>query len=280
MISIFQYESPHEFMRDHWEQKRKANRHFTIRAWAQKMGMKNHGFLHDMIKGNRKIPKARLPRLIQEMSLDTNEGLYFESMVDLSRSRTVEEKTLYLERMKALSFGRRTIAFNELESFRLLCNPLHLFISEMVFLPDFKPEADWIQKRLLFKATRQEIEQAIERLIQLDILREDAQGQLKRMNDFISSRSDIKDLALQEYHKNLSDLAKIAVESQDILDREFQGMTMNFNPDDMPEAKLMIRDFITKFLARFDQTTSEKREVCHLNLQFFNVTNNKGVSHV
>ena len=274
MMSIYQYQEPHEFLKDAWELKRKTNSSFTIRAWAQHIGIKNHTFLHDMVKGRRKVPKSQIPRFIQSLNLNANEGLYFESMVDLSRAKSMEEKTLYIDRMKALAPNVNKVTFTELESFRMLKDPIHFFISEMVMLPDFNPDPAWIQKRLVFDVSQETISKAIERLILLDVLREDPQGRLIRVDSFIASKSDVKDLALQEYHKNLSDMAKRAIEVQNVLEREFQGMTLNFDIARLPEAKQVIRKFVTQFLGQFDQTTSPTREVYHMNLQFFRITQN------
>jgi hypothetical protein len=55
-----------------------------------------------MVLGKRKIPKDCLPKLINSIGLSVEDGLYFELMVDLSRAKNAEQKTLYLEGMKVL----------------------------------------------------------------------------------------------------------------------------------------------------------------------------------
>lgn len=271
MLDIYSYSKVTEFLEDAWKEKRKLNSQFTIRAWAQNMGIKHHAFLYDMINGKRKVPKSSIPKFVQSLNLDTNESLYFECLVDLSRARSQEERNFYMERMKAF-LPQKNMTFSELESFRLLRDPLHYFISEMVLLKDFNPDPAWIKKRLAFKTSEMDITDAIERLITLDILREDPEGRLIRVDRFIASKSDVTDLALQDFHKDLSDKAKLAIENQNVLEREFRSMTLNFDLKDMPEAKEFIREFVKEFLLRFDKTTSPEREVYHMNLQFFAVT--------
>ena len=138
---------------------------------------------------------------------------------------------------------------------------------------DVRKAAGWIQRRLIFSSSKERINSAIERLVSLDILRETPEGRLIRVDHFIQSKSDVVDRALQEYHKALSDLAKTAVEEQPVLEREFQGMSLNFDKRRLPEAKKAIRNFVAQFTAEFDRSTGEMSEVYHLNTQFFAVTN-------
>ena len=273
MLSIYEYQKPEEFLRDTWSEKKKRNPSFTIRAWANQMNIKHHNSLHEMVIGKRKVPKSTIPLLIKSLSLDTSEGMYFELMVDYARSKTVEEKTIYVERMKTLS-PKKAVKFTELESFRMLQDPIHFFICELALQKDFQGSATWIKERLGYNVTLVQISEAIDRLLSLDILREDAQGKLHRVDRFIQSKSDIHDRGLKEYHKNLMDLAKQAIETQDVIEREFQGMAMSIDSSRLPEAKKVIRDFVVQFTTQFDTPQVENEEVYQLNLQFFGITKN------
>jgi uncharacterized protein (TIGR02147 family) len=271
MLSIYQYQKAEDYLQDVWNEKRKKNSLFTIRAWAAQMSLTHHNPLHEMIKGKRKVPKATIPKLISSLGLNAHEGLYFESMIDLSRARSVEEKTIYLERMKTLS-PKQTVMFTELESFRMLQNPLHFFVAELAHQKDFKSDANWIKERLTHNYSLIEINEVLERLINLDILREDIDGKLHRVDQFIQSKSDISDKALKEYHKNLMNLAKDAVDTQDVMSREFQGMALNVDTSRLPEAKKSIRNFVAQFTKEFDQPKAKNEELYQLNLQFFGIT--------
>ena len=273
MLSIFEYQKPEEYLKDSWAEKKKKNSSFTIRAWANQMNIKYHNSLHEMIMGKRKIPKSSIPLLIKSLALNTTEGLYFELMVDYSRSKTAEEKDIYVERMKSIS-PKKVVKFTELESFRMLQDPIHFFIAELALQKDFKADALWIQTRLGYKVTLVQINEAIDRLLSLDILREDAQGKLHRVDQFIQSKSDIHDRALKEYHKNIMNLAMDAIDNQDVQEREYQGMAMCIDSSRIPEAKTMIRDFVAQFTKEFDIPKSPNEELYQMNLQLFGITKN------
>jgi uncharacterized protein (TIGR02147 family) len=273
MLSIYEYQNPNDFLRDTWNFKRRKNSAFTVRAWAFQMSMKHHNALHEMVTGKRKIPKSTIPTFSRFLNLNNNEAFYFELMVDYSRSKTAEEKTIYLERMKAVS-PVKAVKFTELESFRMLQDPVHFFIAELALQKDFRPDPQWIKDRLGYNTTFLQITEAIDRLLALDILREDVEGKLHRIDQFIQSKSDIQDRGLKEYHKTLMDLAKEAIETQDILEREYQGMALTIDSNRLPEAKKVIRKFVAEFTSQFDTPKVANEEVYQLNLQFFGITKN------
>jgi uncharacterized protein (TIGR02147 family) len=192
-------------------------------------------------------------------------------MVHLSRARAEKEKLYYIERLRELSPAPQA-SFKQLEDFRFMQNPLHCFIAELAVQKDFNPSPEWIKKRLRSKATLKEIDEAIDRLVSLQILKQDQKGNLKRIDLYINTPSDFANTALKTYHKNLMELATQAVEEQPTLEREFQGMTLNADPKKMPAMKEKIRKFISEFTSEFNVTQTDGEEVLQLNLQLFKVS--------
>lgn len=270
MISIFDYSTAVDFLRDSWMEKKAHNSLFTIRAWANSLGMKHHNSLHEMVAGKRKVPKAIIPKLIDSLDLSLKEGQFLELLVDVSKSKNQEELRLYQERMRALSPSAR-VKYFELESFRLTQDPLHFFIGELALQKHFSPNPLWIQQRIGYPVSIAEVNETLDRLLTLDILRYDVNGNLIRVNNHIHSKSDLHDQGLKNYHKAVMKLAASAIDAQDVLEREFEATAINLSTRRMSEAKATIRDFIRSFIAEYDQPASAGEEVYQLNLQFFGI---------
>ena len=115
----------------------------------------------------------------------------------------------------------------EVENFKFLGDPLHTIILEMTDLKDFRPEAKWIQKALRFKASLDEIETVVERLIGLGLLRESSDGKWTKTHHHITNRVDIADKGFEEYHRNVSKLAADLIADQAVTDREYNGYAFN-----------------------------------------------------
>lgn len=267
--SIYSYLEPASYLKDVWEEKKKNNPSFTIRAWAKSMGMKAHNPLYESIKGKRKIPKSYIPLLVNSLSLSPQEGLYFEALIDLQRAKKQEEKQYYSDRLNSLS-PKEHITFFELESFRFFKDPTHFALLEMTELKDFKYDMKWIQKKLGVKKTLIEIERMIERLITLGFLQEE-KGTIIRTQDHIFSQMDKHDEALKKYHQTVMDYARKALSHQEIDDREYNGVCFNIKKEHIKEIKAEIREFKNKLIAKYEAPKGKAMSTYQLNIQLFNL---------
>lgn len=68
-------------------------------------------------------------------------------------------------------------------------------------------------------------------------------------------------------------MAAQAVQSQDVVSREFNSYSFNMKKDALPKAKTMIREFVNEFLSECEAKAGEGDETVQLNLQLFKITN-------
>lgn len=272
MLSVYEYIDPCLFIRDIYSDKKERNPSFSIRAWAKQMGLKYHAPLHAMIKGKRRVPKSYTPLFINTLNLDVNEGNYFDTLVCLNRSTLPQEREVYLERLSYLS-PKKKLEMKEVENFHSLKDPLHIIITELSDLKGFEPSAKWIQSKIGFKRSIQQINNAIERLILLGLMKRLDDGKLVKCQDHIYSKSDVIDIGLQKYHQNTMSLAAMAIEKQAPQDREYNGYCINMKSKDIPRAKEFLRKFMNDFAAEFEAQPDSVENTYQLNTQLFNLTN-------
>ena len=273
-LRIFNYENPNAFLKDAFEEKKKINPRFSLRSLAMQMGLKSHNSLYEIFRGNRNIPKSYLPKLKELFNLSDEECFYLEAIIDLDKAKSVEEKELYLDRVKKLSPNHK-VQFIEVENYKFIKDPLNAAVLELVLTKSFKNDLTWIQSRLNLKVTQNEIKESIERLIVLGHLEETEDGDLERRSPRITSQNDIKNKALQEFHKNVCELAKTAVSEQDVLDREFYGYICNVSKKDIPEAKEWIRRMVQEFANKFEAESGTSDDIYCLQTNLFSITNNQ-----
>ncbi len=271
MLTIYSYLEPSLYLRDIWDEKKRKNNKFTIRAWAKQLNMKYHNSLHEIITGKRKLPKSYIPLLIDNLKLPIHEGLYLNTMVDLQKARTIKEKEIYVERLRSLS-PKAKLNMHEVETFRSLKNPLHIIITELSCLKGFKNDPAWIKQKLGFRCSQIEIHQAIQRLISLKLMFLSEKGELKKVHEHNYSKSDVTDSGLQEYHKNVMDLAARAISKQEVSEREYNAYCINMMSSNLPQAKLALRKFMNDFAQEFEAKVGTADDTYQLNLQFFNLT--------
>ena len=106
--------------------------------------------------------------------------LYLECLIALSDAKTIEQKNYYFERLKAMA-PHQLLRMHEVDSYKALGNPLHSIILEMTELPGFKAKAEWIQDRLRFQFSQAEIQDVLERLLELGLVTKGKNGVLKKL---------------------------------------------------------------------------------------------------
>lgn len=271
MIDIYQYSDAPSFLKAAWEEKKRKNPMFSLRAWASHLGLANSSPLTLMFQRKRPIPKKHIPAFIESLKLTPRQGFYFENLVSLSNARTAPENQFYRERLIRFKPKRALKGF-ELESFKRMGDPLHAVLLEMSDLQGFVPDPKWIEERLAFKRPLTEIREALDRLVQLGLFKKTADGGLKKTRRHVTNRPDVADAGSQEYHRRVSELASAAVQTVPVQEREFNGYALNIDPSKLPQAKKLIREFIEDFIDRIEAEPGQGLETVQLNVQLFGLT--------
>jgi uncharacterized protein (TIGR02147 family) len=272
-INIFNYNDPSLFMRDHWLLKKEKNVNFSIRAWAQNLGIKSHSQLHQMIYGKRAIPKKYIHTIIKSLDLSKREADYFESLHNIQQSKTLEEKTFHYDKIKAFNKHKgEGIVFEEIDNYEIIKNPLHFFLLEMFQLKSTELSLEEIKEKMYFDYSKLEIKRSIEILLRLGLLVENSPGiYIKSKNHFFTSM-DIPSEAIREHHKKIADLARQAVDLQSVEQREFNSTSLNINLKDLPRAKEFIRDFREKFINEFSDSSKNANSTYQISMNLFAIT--------
>ena len=119
-------------MRERFQLKKAKNSSFSVRAWAIHMGLASHGGLQQVLAGKRTVPKKYIPHIIQSLGLNRKEAVYFETLVDFEKAKSIEEKQIYYNRLTNLRPNKKEIQYLEIENFKYFQNPLHSIISVMI----------------------------------------------------------------------------------------------------------------------------------------------------
>lgn len=270
MLDIYKYSEIHRFLTDAWREKRARNPAFSMTAWSKQMGLGNSSPLSLAFKGKRTLPKKYLPQIIRTLGLDSQQAQYLEALLDLSRAKSAEQRLFYIKRLSELSPGQE-FSPQLVEEFKYLSNPLHGAIIEMTELRVFQNDAEWIQSRLQFDIPLREVRETIDRLLELKLLQL-VDGRLRKTQRHLSTPGDVADLGSRKYHEEISELAKIAVSTQDVKQREFNSYSFNIKKEKLAAAKLALRQFVQDFLNAHEAPEGEGDETFQLNLQLFQLS--------
>jgi len=272
MLSIHHYQNPSQFIQDVWEEKKKINPHFSIRAWAQKLGMNGHGQLQQVLAGKRNLPKKYVPSIVKTLNLSPKEGMYLEALVGLKSAKSKNEKEYYLERLDSLAPKEKNTTFFEIECFKYLQDPLHSIIMTLIDRIDFKEDPAWIKSKLRFKTETRKIKSAIERLIKMELVSRDSDGTLKVNHSSSTNQIDQFSKYVQYFHQENLKLASDLIEKISIDKREYNSFSFNIKDDSVVQAKERIREFLNQFFQEFEAKPGTSNSTYNINVQLFNLT--------
>ncbi|HWU44931.1 MAG TPA: TIGR02147 family protein [Bdellovibrio sp.] len=269
---IFKFQDPIEFLNFTFESKRLKNNRFSLRAWAYQLGYKNPSFLSHVLKKQRTLKLDLAEKIGDNIKLTGKAKKYFEILVLLQNSKTVEEKNLYLDLLETLKPQReKTPQSVGADVFRVISDWHHTAILELVELADFKFDLEYISKRLNENISVQNIRKAIDRLLKLELLEEKANGQLKRVRDNpILHESFVPSEAIRHFHKQMIEKATASIDGQDLDERDIRGSMISIRAKDYAAIQKIIKQAHSD-IVKFSRD-GDGEEVYQFNTQFFKLT--------
>lgn len=224
-------------LREELQRRCERNPRYSIRAFARALKV-DVGALSKILSG-KQIPSMKIAQALL-------------AALDI----TLEEQEAFLgsltEKQKARNLQRRSPAFRSvltgippkelsIDLYRVIADWHHVAILELTFIEGFQNGPRWIAKKLGISVVEAKL--AVQRLLDLGLLEENA-GQLKKSGEsFTTADKGLSTPALRKNQKQFMEKAIYSLENDPITDRSVTSMTMAIDPEKLPIARQMIREF-------------------------------------
>lgn len=159
-----------------------------------------------------------------------------------------------------------------LDQYATIADWFHFALMQLTKVEGFQSNAKWIASRLDIE--ERQAEEAIERLIRLELISRDEQGNLKATTKDIASTDNVVNLAVRKGHSQLLKKAQISMEMDPIEIRDLTSLIMSVDVSKMKEARQLIRKFRDDFFDLME--TGDKKEVYCLSVQYFPLSEKEG----
>ncbi|HEX3020210.1 MAG TPA: TIGR02147 family protein [Chitinispirillaceae bacterium] len=266
-FNIFHYTNYRILLKEYYSHQKKEIRSFSFRYFALKADVSASMF-KDIIDGRRRLSLKVMQKYATAMNLSPRETEYFGAVVQFVNSRSTEEKNLHFSRILRLR-GNSRVKFIDKEQYEFFRCWYHSVLREMVTLPDFREDYNWIAKRCIPRITAVQAKNSIELMLQLGILQRNEQGKLVPSNAVISSDYEIKSLTLRNFHTEMIGLAKEALDRFEPNEREISSLTLGLSQVCYERIKERIRTFKQELLSMVVEDTTDSEIVCQCNFQLF-----------
>lgn len=264
---VYDFDKAYEFLRSAWEEKRKINPSFSLRAWAKNLGLSSNTTLSLILAGKRKIPAKYIPMFIEKLSLNPIEGQYLENLIAYNQSKDLKLKRFYADRLNALRPKNAKSLLTQ-QQIEFISNPNHVVLLEAIDLKDFRSNEKWILEHIDEAMEAQDIKEIISRLIELNLI-SDVDGHLTRRTGHLNTTDEIPSAAIKLFHKNNAKRAIVAIDKQDLESRDISGHFFNIEKKNLPEIKQAIRSFVGSLLTEYEAKPGCGDASYQLNIQLF-----------
>lgn len=224
------------------------NPSYSIRAFSRRLGV-HSAALSEILKGKRRISKRLAARFAEKLMLapverDSFLGLFSKKIESGLRGRS--EPIRYLEL--------------QADEFQMIAEWYHFGILSLAETDGFRSDAAWIARRL--GITLHQARGAIQRLIRIGMLQKGLDGEVRPSGKQYSTSDGIRSLSLQKMHARDLDLARHSLEVDPLEVRDFSAVTMAIDPDEMLQARKMLRSARDRICAKLE--SGRKKEVYKL----------------
>lgn len=239
------------YLIDVLEERKRRNPKYSQRAFARDLKL-SPGRLSDILTG-RRLPGSELTaRIAEALDLSLDES---KAIINL------------VKKQRFLSTSGAVSQLNE-DDFSLIADWEHYAILMLMGTSDFQSNLSWVSERLQISELR--VQNSLERLERLKLIQLKKSSWIRLKNQ-ITTTHDIPSAVLRESHRQNLEQALDSLSKHSVEVRDITSITLPTNPQKIPEAKKLIRDFrrkMTKLL-----TEDERTEVYNLNIQLVPVTN-------
>lgn len=258
-------------MKDFYKHEKTSNPNFSHRYFVKKAGFSSPVQLYRVTEGKRNLTRESMQKFAQGLSLGKKEQQYFEILVSFNQAKSPEAKRYYLELLNNMRKEKIGTPLDE-GKFEYLSKWFYPAIRELVYLPDFSDNPDWIKRRLKNRVTIKEIKEAIETLLRLELIKKDEAGKYVQVDKNIITDDGIAHEAAYIFHQQILSIAKETLASTYEHERQFSGILTAMSQKQFVELKKMVREFEDTVIRFLNDNPDVPDSVYYLNTTFFSLT--------
>jgi uncharacterized protein (TIGR02147 family) len=274
MKDILEYTSYRQYIADYYAE-RKAKSAFSWQEFATLAGFSSSIFLKYVSEGRYNLGEATAVRVATAMKLADYECDFFVELVKFDHAKTDAEKKAAYGKMISIAEAHKAKVL-EGDSFRFFSDWKNPVIRELApAMPGAKPLA--LAHACREKITAAEVSETLNFLVKAGLLQKDDAGNYTQTEKSVTTGPmEVTPVAVRGMHRQMGEFALDAIEGVPQAERHFSGVTLGVTHEAYNEIVQVIAECRKKVIA-IATRDSAVDEVYRLNMQFFPMTNIKGL---
>lgn len=229
MVIIFDYIDYKKYLEDLYRERKAANPAFSYQFLAQKAGLRNKGFIYNLLKGKRSISRENCVKVSRALGHSPAEADYFENLIAFNLAIELREKNHFFERLgqiKRRGTGFTAAQLVRRDQYEYYAQWYHGAVRSLIDLYKFCGDYRELARRVWPPITVRQAKLSVLLLENLGMIQKDDGGVYHLTDKSITTGREVAGLALQNLHCSYADLAKQAVEHLPREERFVSGLTL------------------------------------------------------
>lgn len=258
MQSVFEYLDYRDLLKDHYEKCKAEVAYFSYRMMADQIGI-DASYLFRILQKDYHLPHQHVPRTLEILGLTGRPAEYFQMLISYARARGNRAKQEILEKALALrDIGRRSLAESEVALFRDWWVPAIRCLVEVV---DGRSNPVELARRVEPPITEEQARKAVELLLEIGLLGKGPGGRLQLRDAHLSAGGPEKAVAVREYQSKILMLARDALGSIPVSERDVSTLTFAVDSNAFMEIREMLRECRRQIQKRVDECPDPDRVI-------------------
>lgn len=232
--------------------RKKANEHYSHRAYARDLGV-SHSLFSLILNGKRRVSNELVKTLLSISQLP---------------SETLEPLKIGLEQLQ-----QQPSTKIELDKFALISDWIHYAILSLLKVEGFQWNVTWVSQRL--NVSEQKAGRAMQRLTELGLVSCLEDGSYRQTTGPIVVENKDSSRAAKKFHSGLLKKALAAMNKGSFSERDLSSTVFTLSPEFIPYAVERIRNF-RRSLTRELEGLGAQSEVYAITVELFPLTKKEG----
>jgi len=273
-LDIFTYLDYRGFCRDFYHWKKKTDSRFSFRSFAREAQVAG-SYLKHIMDGARNLSPEMCHKFGLGMGLDAKEIDYFETLVRFNQAISIEEKAVYLDRLRRKK-SRALKPMGMADAVHLLSHWYVVAIKEIIVTLN-SDNASLIQRVLRKKIPESLVDRTIQELKDLGWIFL-SNGRWSSQVSQIQFPDEVKSYVVRSFHRQMLELAVEGLEDE-LSTREYGAAVFTFPKSEFLKLKEKIKDLQLELVGFVQdlasQTADQKQGVYHFGIQCFSLQDSK-----
>jgi len=276
MLQVKHYTDYKSFLSTYVKTKKEQNSNWTLGVWTQQLSLKSTSSISKIISGQRHPGKDITEKLVEYFKFSKADEDYFRGLIKFHKVKNDPKLAVAVLEKLGKDHPSGSILILDDSVFQVLSNWYSFAVRELVRMGLNLKNLKTLSRAFHFGVTVQEVSFCLKSLKSAGLIEENKSGQFAVKSERIQTQTDFSSEAVKQYHEKTLDVAKKAIRTLPVEEREFQGTTLNISHKNFKAAQNMLREFREKFVKTFEETDGD--QIHQLQMQFFPITKkiNKG----